>query len=400
MTERVPRILIVDDQDINIDLLTQLLAPRGYILDSAHSGAEALQSIEQAEPDVILLDLVMPEMDGYEVCRRVKRNPDTRHIPIIIISGVNAESVNVKALEAGADEFLQRPFNIVFLEARIRNCIRSKMLQDQIIQYQRQLEHQNEELENGIRQRTAELARTQHATVFSLAKLAESRDPETGEHLDRIRRYAQEIALHLADQPAYGDAIDSGFIETLYYSSPLHDIGKVGIPDRILLKRGPLSDEEFDIMRSHTIVGGETLTAAEQESGHNPLLVMGRDIAFGHHEKWDGTGYPEGLAGEDIPLAARIVALADVYDALRSKRPYKQPFTHEAAKEILLRGRESHFDPAVVDAFVARESRFIGIQEMLQDTGAPTRIEQIMETLDALERRNAEEEAASMQAAQ
>jgi putative two-component system response regulator len=326
----------------------------------------------------------MPDMNGFEVCDRLKRDLNTRHIPIIIITGVAEHEANIRALEAGVDDFLIRPIDPVLLDARIRSSVKAKALQDQVIKYQRRLEIDNVALEERVRERTAQLERTQQVTMFSMARLAESRDPETGEHLERMRRYVREIAIEMGSWTKYEAIIDSGFVEILYYSSPLHDIGKVGIPDQILLKPGKLSIEEFDIMKTHTLVGGDTLKAADEEAGGNSFLMMGRDIAYYHHEKWDGNGYPYSLSGEEIPLPARIVALGDAYDALTSKRPYKEPFSHEKSRDIILEACGSHFDPDVIEAFKARESRFVRIRDQYQDSGHLTHIEQISQTLERL----------------
>jgi putative two-component system response regulator len=368
----------------NIALMRRLLAPKGYTIAEALSGPAALAMVAEDPPDVILLDLIMPEMNGFEVCDRLKRDLATRHIPIIIITGVSEHEANIRALEAGVDDFLIRPIDPVLLDARIRSSVKSKALQDQIIKYQRRLEGDNQALEERVRERTAQLERTQQVTMFSMARLAESRDPETGEHLDRMRRYVREIAIEMGSWPKYDGIIDSGFVEILYYSSPLHDIGKVGIPDQILLKPGKLTVDEFDIMKTHTLVGGDTLKAADEEAGGNSFLMMGRDIAYFHHEKWDGNGYPFSLAGEDIPLPARIVALGDAYDALTSKRPYKEPFSHERSRDIILDAGGTHFDPDVIEAFKARDSRFVKIRDKYQDSGHLTHIEQINQTLERL----------------
>jgi putative two-component system response regulator len=368
----------------NIALMRRLLAPKGYTIAEALSGPAALAMVAEDPPDVILLDRIMPEMNGFEVCDRLKRDLATRHIPIIIITGVSEHEANIRALEAGVDDFLIRPIDPVLLDARIRSSVKSKALQDQIIKYQRRLEGDNQALEERVRERTAQLERTQQVTMFSMARLAESRDPETGEHLDRMRRYVREIAIEMGSWPKYDGIIDSGFVEILYYSSPLHDIGKVGIPDQILLKPGKLTVDEFDIMKTHTLVGGDTLKAADEEAGGNSFLMMGRDIAYFHHEKWDGNGYPFSLAGEDIPLPARIVALGDAYDALTSKRPYKEPFSHERSRDIILDAGGTHFDPDVIEAFKARDSRFVKIRDKYQDSGHLTHIEQINQTLERL----------------
>lgn len=379
-----PTILVVDDMPENIALMRRLLTPKGYRIAEALSGPAALELVATDPPDVILLDLMMPEMNGFEVCDRLKRDLTTRHIPIIIITGVSEHEANIRALEAGVDDFLIRPIDPVLLDARIRSSVKSKALQDQIIKYQRRLEDDNQALEDRVRERTAQLERTQQVTMFSMARLAESRDPETGEHLERMRRYVREIAIEMGSWPKYDGTIDSGFVEILYYSSPLHDIGKVGIPDQILLKPGKLTREEFDIMKTHTLVGGDTLKAADEEAGGNSFLMMGRDIAYFHHEKWDGSGYPYSLSGEDIPLPARIVALGDAYDALTSKRPYKEPFSHEKSRDIILEAGGSHFDPDVINAFKARDSRFTTIRDKYQDSGHLTHIEQISQTLERL----------------
>lgn len=393
-----PVVLIVDDIPGNIVLMRRLLAPKGYDVREAEGGRAALESVNSDPPDVILLDLIMPDMNGFEVCERLKRNLATRHIPVIIVTGMAEHEANIRALEAGADDFLTRPIDPVLLEARIHSSVKSKALQDQIIRYQRRLEDDNVALEERVRERTALLERTQQVTVFSLARLAESRDPETGEHLDRMRRYVREIAIELGKRPKYESIIDSGFIETLYYSSPLHDIGKVGIPDAILLKPGKLTHEEFDIMKTHTLIGGDTLKAADDEAGGNSFLTMGRDIAYYHHEKWDGNGYPFGLKGLDIPLPARILALGDAYDALTSRRPYKEPFSHEVSKDIIVKASGSHFDPEIVDAFLARENKFIAIQGAFEDKGHPTHIEQVMKTLERLHAMETQRETSSNRA--
>ncbi len=379
-----PTILVVDDMPENIALMRRLLAPKGYTIAEALGGVAALEVVATDPPDVILLDLIMPDMNGFEVCDRLKRDLNTRHIPIIIITGVAEHDANIRALEAGVDDFLIRPIDPVLLDARIRSSVKSKALQDQIIKYQRRLEGDNLALEERVRERTAQLERTQQVTMFSMARLAESRDPETGEHLERMRRYVREIAIEMGSWAKYEGIIDSGFVEILYYSSPLHDIGKVGIPDQILLKPGKLTPEEFDIMKTHTLVGGDTLKAADEEAGGNSFLTMGRDIAYYHHEKWDGNGYPYGLQGEDIPLPARIVALGDAYDALTSKRPYKEPFSHEKSRDIILEAAGTHFDPDVIEAFKARDTRFIRIRDQYQDSGHLTHIEQINQTLERL----------------
>ncbi|MCX5770427.1 MAG: response regulator [Candidatus Hydrogenedentes bacterium] len=378
----VPTILVVDDYVENTLILEQFLHHQGYDVVTAHDGEEAIDLTEKSAPDVILLDLLLPKMDGFDVCRKLKQERKTRHIPIIIITGLAEREANVRALEAGADDFLVKPFDSVLLGARIRASLRSKFLQDQINEYQMRLEIYNDTLEHRIQERTLQLTHAQQITVFSLAKLAESRDTETGAHLDRIRAYTREIAQELYEKKE-GRPFGANFITEIYMSSPLHDIGKVGIPDRILLKPGKLTAQEFNIMKAHSLIGGDTLKAADQEAGEGSFLAMGRDIAYFHHERWDGKGYPSGLVGTAIPMAARIVAVSDVYDALTSKRPYKEAWPHERAREVILEERGKGFDPDVVDAFLARENAILAIRAESADTDAPAHLMRLNQELEA-----------------
>ena len=370
-----PKVLVVDDLVENTNILRDFLSPRGYDIVSAFDGEEALACVDESPPDIILLDLAMPKLDGFEVCRRLKEDPGTRHIPVIVVTGLADREANIRAVKAGADDFLLKPFDSVLLFARIQNSLRSKRRHDQIIHYQRSLEER-------ISERTKQLARTQRVTVFSLAKLAESRDNETGKHLERIRSYARILAGQLAKSPQYEHIIDDEYVTALYDSSPLHDIGKVGIPDRILLKPGKLSPNEWEIMKLHSRIGGDTLYAADEEAGEACFLGMGRDIAYYHHERWDGAGYPDGREGDDIPLSARIVALADVYDALTSKRPYKSAFSHEKSKGIIIEERGTHFDPDIVDAMLACESQFLETYVRFKDEGEASKLQMLIRQLE------------------
>ncbi len=382
--ETPPTILVVDDLEENAHILDRFLRTKGYNPVCANSGQAALAYVASHPPDAILLDLMMPDLDGFEVCRSLKQDIKTHHIPIIIITGLTEKEANVHALEAGADDFLVKPFDAVLLNARIQSSLRSKVLQDQVIEYQEQLEEANEHLEQRIRDRTAQVARTQQVAVFSLAKLAESRDTETGAHLDRMRSYARELAVEIGNLEKYRDTLPEDFADQVFQSSPLHDIGKVGIPDAILLKPGKLSQQEFAIMKTHAQIGGDTLRAADIEAGQESFLAMGRDIAYHHHERWDGKGYPLGQVAVEIPLAARIVAVSDVYDALSSKRPYKEAFPHEKSRAIILEGRGTAFDPDVVDAFLAREEALLAIREQFQDHSPATHIHRLNQMLEKL----------------
>jgi len=373
--KRITKILIVDDMPENAMVLRSFLAPMGYHIDAVTRGEDALAMVENNPPDVILLDIMMPGMNGFEVCRRLKQDPDTQHIPVVIITGMSDKETNIEAVKSGADDFLIKPFDRILLEARIKTSSKTKLLHDRLIEYKL-------ELERKVVERTEQVMLTQQVTVFSLAKLAESRDNETGDHLERMRSYARELSEEVVRLPKYRDTYGKEYVEEIYKSTPLHDIGKVGIPDRILLKPGKLTDEEFEIMKQHSMIGGETLKAADIEAGCDSFLAMGRDIAYYHHEKWNGSGYPYNLAGEAIPLCARIAALADVYDALSSRRPYKEPFSHEKSKAIILEGRGSHFDPDVVDAFLAKEERFVAIREHFQGEGRLAPIQELVGILE------------------
>ena len=362
--EKKPRVLIADDVEANRRVLTHFLVDMGYTILEAENGKIALERIMKEKPDIIILDIMMPEMDGIEVCRISKSNPETKMIPIIIITALSDESNHLNALKSGADDFLTKPFNIHFLKARLKSLLALKLMNDMNMEYQKRLKKSNIDLLNQV-------VSTQDVTILALAKLAEFRDPETGEHLERMREYARVIALTLKNLPAYSSYIDDRYIENIYKSTPLHDIGKVGIPDGILLKPGKLTNEEFDIMKKHSIIGGDALSEAIKLSGmEQSFLDMGKEIAYSHHERWSGAGYPEGLKESNIPLSARITALADVYDALTSKRVYKDAFPHEKARAIILEEKGGQFDPDIVDAFEKNEKEFIDIKKEYRDTGS------------------------------
>jgi putative two-component system response regulator len=354
-------ILIADDIPANRHILSQFLEEMGYSVIQASDGREALDRVMREKPDIVLLDIAMPEMDGIEVCRVIKSNPLTKIIPVVIITAHGDDEHHLKALDAGADDFLTKPYNIHFLKARLKSLLALKLMNDASLGYQETLKRMNLEL-------MEKLISTQDITIVALAKLAEFRDPETGEHLERMREYTRLIAHKLRELPKYHHYISDRYIENLYKSSPLHDIGKVGIRDDILLKPGRLSLDEFELMKLHTTIGGDALATATQFSGlDRSFLDMGKEIAYSHHEKWNGMGYPKGLHGEQIPLSARILAIADVYDALTSKRVYKEAFSHEQAHRIIVDECEAHFDPDVLNAFLALEEQFIDVRKRFQD---------------------------------
>jgi len=341
------RILLVDDNTTNLQLLHETLDGQGYKLLIAKNGKTALAIAAKARPSLILLDIMMPEMDGYEVCRRLKSDESTSQIPIIFITALVDEEDEAKGLRLGAVDYLTKPINPELVRARVRNHLELKLYQDH--------------LENLVKERTRRLALTQAVTIESLATLAEYRDPETGGHIKRTQNYVKALAVHLKDHPRYRDELNDDIIELLYLSAPLHDLGKVGVPDHILLKAGKLTDDEFEEMKQHTVYGHDALLITEQKLGEDTFLSYAREIAYTHQEKWDGSGYPSGLKGDEIPLSGRLMALADVYDALISKRVYKPPFPHEKAVQIIVEGRGQHFDPDLVDAFVELQERFRNI---------------------------------------
>ena len=350
-----PTILVVDDTPDNITLLCSLLGEQ-YKNKVATNGEKALKiAAGDPQPDLILLDIMMPDMDGYEVCRRLKADPTTRHIPIIFLTAKTQEGDETKGFELGAVDYITKPIVPPILMARVHTHL---ALQDA----RKFLEHQNVILEDQVEQRTRQLAALQDAIVIAMASLAETRDNDTGHHIRRTQHYIRELALYLRELPQFVGQLDEKFISILYKSAPLHDIGKVGVPDRILLKPGRLTPEEFEEMKRHTIYGRDAIIAAEKSLGvQENFLTTAREIAYCHHEKWDGSGYPQGLAGSTIPLCARLMALADVYDALTTKRIYKDAIPHQEAVEIIRSGRGTHFDPDVTDAFLSVNERFAAI---------------------------------------
>jgi len=361
MISQKSRILVADDDDINRTLLVTYLNSLGYNVSGEKTGKSTLEKIMKEKPDVILLDINMPGMDGFDILKVIKSNPDTRMIPVIIITGISDNQYYIKAIELGADDFLLKPFNIYLLKARLHSLVSMKMLYDINLKYQKKLKESNFELLN-------QLVKTQEVTIVALAKLAEFRDPETGGHLERIREYSKILVEEITKIDKYKKYINEKYISNIYKSAPLHDIGKVGIPDSILLKPGKLTKEEFEIMKSHSTIGGNAISSALKQIGiKTSFLDMAKFITYYHHERWDGGGYPFGLKGEDIPLSARVISLADVYDALTSKRIYKDAFSHGKAKTIIVSEAGKQFDPDIVDAFLKRENDFLMLKEAYKD---------------------------------
>ncbi|TAN49884.1 MAG: two-component system response regulator [Betaproteobacteria bacterium] len=357
-----PSILIVDDTPENLALMDGLLGDE-YDTIVANNGERALKvAFSDSIPDLVLLDIEMPGMDGYEVCRRLKAEARTRDVPVIFLTARSQIEDEQKGFKVGAVDYITKPISAPIVLARVHTHLTNKAAADF-------LKDKNAYLEAEVTRRMRELQVVQDVTIMAMASLAETRDNETGNHIRRTQNYVRALALKLRAHPKFASDLDDATIELLYKSAPLHDIGKVGIPDAILLKPGKLTPEEFAIMKTHTTLGRDAIVAAEKLiDAPSTFLRLAREIAHFHQEKWDGSGYPEGLVGETIPLSARLMAVADVYDALISRRVYKPPFPREQAVAIVRAGRGQHFDPLMVDAFLTIEAEFHAIAERYVDS--------------------------------
>lgn len=343
-----PTILIADDMEHNRIILGEFLRKMGYNVIVTCDGQEALDKTYEFYPDVLLLDVIMPKLNGFEVTEKLKHDEHTKIIPIVLITALNELEHKIKAMECGADDFLNKPYDEMELGARVRSLLR-------VSEYNHYMRNYQKELEQDVAKKTKELSDAldlvKHVsleTIHRLTSAAEYKDDETGDHIKRIGDYTAVIAKQIGFSPDE--------IENLLYAAPMHDIGKIGVPDRILLKPGKLDDEEWEIMKKHTDIGAQILKGSSAE-----YIKLAELIAYSHHERWDGTGYPLGLAGEDIPLAGRIVAVVDVFDALVSERPYKLAFSLEKAFAIIESEKGVHFDPKVVDAFFEVKDQIIDI---------------------------------------
>jgi len=345
------RILIADDDPSSLATLEAFLSAYGYDVTCTQNGAHAFELIQQEDHRLVISDWEMPEMSGLDLCLHVRERQLAAYVYFILLTSRELGGDLVSGLAAGADDFLRKPFNPEELRVRLRAAERIASLE------------------------------SRDTLIFSLAKLAESRDSETGEHLERMREYCLILAEQLGKTNKYRDIVDADFVRTIYATSPLHDIGKVGIPDSILLKPGKLTENEYTVMKTHTTIGADTLAAAVRDNPKTRFYRFAQDIVMTHHERFDGKGYPNGLAGEDIPLCGRILAVADVYDALTSKRVYKPAFTHETSKGIIVGDRGTAFDPDVVDAFLAVEGTFMKVRERLNRAFSPTTV---IPTLDEI----------------
>lgn len=345
-------VLLIDDDPMVADAISACLEMR-YDVRLATTGRDGLVTAQLLpQPDIILLDVELPDLGGFEVCEALKRDMLTASIPVIFLTG-HTDVVDVThGFDLGAADYVTKPVMMPVLLARLQTHLRLKEMYDQ-------LKDQNTSLESLVQRRTHELLRNQELTIVALGSLAETRDNETGNHIHRTRAYVEILARRLASKPTYRDVLEKSQWEAIWRAAPLHDIGKVGIPDHILLKPGKLTEKEFSVMKQHTVLGCNALRSAERQvHSDSQLFMVAADIALSHHERWDGLGYPEGLSEHAIPLAARLMAVADVYDALVSDRVYKAAMSHQDAVDIIRAGQGSQFDPQVVDCFICEAERF------------------------------------------
>ncbi|QZA79832.1 response regulator [Deefgea piscis] len=361
LTEKAT-ILVVDDTPVNVSLLSALLQDI-YKVKVATGGEKALKIVQSENPpDLILLDIMMPGMDGYQVCEVLKKDPATRHIPIIFLTAMTSTEDEKKGLELGGADYITKPISPPIVLARVHAQLQVKAAADFLLD-------QNAYLEQEVAKRTREVIAIQDVTILAMATLAETRDLDTGNHIRRTQYYVRALAEKLQNPPRFVDYLTPSNINMLFRSAPLHDIGKVGIPDRILLKPGRFEPYEFEIMKHHTTLGYEAIAHAEKSLGTQvDFLSMAKEIALSHQEKWDGSGYPQALAGDQIPVSARLMAVADVYDALISRRVYKTGMPHEKAIHIIFDGKGRHFDPDMVDAFLEIQDEFRAIALRFADS--------------------------------
>jgi putative two-component system response regulator len=348
-------ILVVDDTPENLSVISGILREH-FKVRVAPSGPRALQiAFAEKPPDLILLDIMMPEMDGYEVLRRLQAEPKTEGIPVLFVTAKDQDHDEQMGIDLGAVDYITKPVSPPILLARVRNHLLLKEARDFLKDEKRFLERQ--------------VAAIQNVAIHAFASLAETRDDETVNHIQRMQWYVKTLGERLKNHPRFSALLTDEVIDLLFRSVPLHDIGKMGIPDRVLLKEGPLEPEEFEIMKNHTTIGRDVIVRAQQVlAADTEFLKYAREVVYSHHEKWDGSGYPQGLRGDDIPIPARLAALADVYDILISRRPHKPPIPHEEAVQIILAARSVHFDPDIVNAFMQAQQEFREIAARYSDT--------------------------------
>ena len=367
-----PTLLIVDDNPENLTVLGEILQSE-FRVRAATNGVRALElAALEPRPALALLDVMMPDMDGYQLLERLRADPATRDIPVVFVTAMDAAADEARGLALGASDYITKPLRPAIVLARVRTQL-------QLREAREVLRERNVELEAEVARRMAENQHVQDVSIHALARLAETRDPETGNHLRRTQEYVRLLAQRLRSNPRFASQLNDRVIELLAKSAPLHDIGKVGIPDQVLLKPSKLDAAEWAIMKTHAALGADAIEQAERdaaEAGDGPggrpveFLRTAKEIARWHHEMWSGNGYPDGLAGEAIPLSARLMALADVFDALISRRVYKEPMSYERARAVMAGGRGRHFDPDMVDAFLAGYDDFVAIAERYGDTEA------------------------------
>jgi len=357
-------ILVVDDSPDEVWLMSELLKA-DYRVKVANSGEKGLKiALGNERPDLILLDVMMPDIDGYEVCRQLKTDPRTNEIPVIFLTSKTRMAEEKRGLDMGAVDYITKPFSPSIVLARVQAHLRLKASADL-------LRDHNSFLEREVAKRTKEVTAVKDVTILAMASLAETRDLMTGNHIRRTQFYMSALASSLQSHPRFARFLDESSITMLFKSAPLHDIGKIGIPDCILLKPGRLTPEEFEVMKTHAALGRNAIEAAERWLGTSlDFLTMAKEIANFHHERWDGDGYPLGLSGDDIPVSARLMAVADVYDALISRRVYKDPIPHFVAVEAIIQEKGTRFDPDVVDAFVGIQNEFHAIAGQYTDPSA------------------------------
>lgn len=359
------RIMVVDDTPENLRLLVKMLTAENYIVHAFPRGKLALAAALEEPPDLLLLDINMPEMNGYEVCKQFKSIDKLADIPIVFLSAMSEMEDKIIAFRCGGVDYITKPFHLEEVRIRVDTHLKIRRYQAELQEHNLNLQKRVDDQVLAIVAAKEEISHAHLATILAMSKIAEARDENTGRHIERTQGYCRALAIALWEMEDFKNKITDDFIANLFHVSPLHDIGKVAIPDAILLKPGKLTAEEFEIMKTHTILGAMNLEAVRQNYPNNVFINIGADIARSHHERWDGRGYPDGLAGDEIPLAGRIMALADVYDALRSERCYKTAFSHEKSCEIMKSEIGSHFDPALGRVFLNIEKEFSHIHEGL-----------------------------------